>query len=59
MIKGITPVVKLVSKVVDAKKWKEHSVPLNDIYDLSVDALTLLENSVYELSMKRRELFKS
>ena len=34
-------------------------MPLSDIYDLSVDALTLLGNSVYEFSMKRREMLKS
>ena len=59
LIKGITPVVQLASKVVDAKKRKEDSIPLNDVYDLSIDALTLLGNSVYEFSMKRRELLKS
>ena len=59
LIKGITPVVQLASKVVDAKKSKEDSISLNDVYDLTVDALTLLRNSVYEFSMKRRELLKS
>ena len=59
MIEGITPVVQLASKVVDAKKRKEDSIPLNDVYDLTIDALTLLGNSVYEFSMKRRELLKS
>ena len=59
LIKGITPVVQLASKVVDAKKRKEDSIPLNDVYDLSIDALTFLGNSVYEFSMKRRELLKS
>ena len=50
--------VQLVSKVVDAKKSKEDSISLNDVYDLSVDVLTLLGNSVYEFSMKRREMLK-
>ena len=51
--------MQLASKVGDAKKWKEDSVPLNDItFDLSVDALTLLGNYVYEFSMKRREILK-
>ena len=59
LIKGITLVVQLASKVVDAKKSKEDSISLNDVYDLTVDALTLLGNSVYEFSMKRRELLKS
>lgn len=49
--------VHLASKAVDAKKRKEDSVvPLNDIHDLSADALTLLGNSVFEFSMKRREI---
>lgn len=52
--------MQLASKVGDAKKRKEISVPLNDIiYDLSVDALTSLGNSVYEFPMKRREMLKS
>ena len=51
--------VQLASKVVDARKSKEDSISLNDVYDLTVDALTLLGNSVYEFSMKRRELLKS
>ena len=59
LIKGITPVVHLASKVVDAKKRKEDSISLSDVYDLTVDALTLLGNSVYEFSMKRREMLKS
>ena len=29
------------------------------VYDLTVDALTLLGNFVYEFSMKRREMLKS
>ncbi|XP_044167452.1 uncharacterized protein LOC122951516 [Acropora millepora] len=58
LIKGITPVVQLASKVVDAKKSKEGTISLNDVYDLTVDALTLLGNSVYEFSMKRREMLK-
>ena len=59
LIKGSTPVVQLASKVVDAKKRKEDSISLSDVYDLTVDALTLLGNSVYEFSMKRREMLKS
>ena len=59
MIKGITPVIQVGSKVVDAKKRKVDSIPLDDVYDLSVDALTLLGSSVYEFSMKRREMLKS
>ena len=56
LIKGITSVVQLASKVVDAKKRKEDSISLSDVYDLTVDALTLLGNSVYEFSVKRREM---
>ena len=48
LIKGITPVVQLASEVVDAKESKEESISLNDVYDLTVDALTLLGNFVYE-----------
>ncbi|KAK2551360.1 Transposon Tf2-6 polyprotein [Acropora cervicornis] len=59
LIKGITPVVQLASKVVDAKKSKEDTISLNDVYDLTVDALTLLGNSFYEFSMKRREMLNS
>ena len=43
-------------EVVDAKKSKEESISLNDLYGLTVDALTLLGNSVYEFSVKRREM---
>ena len=56
LIKGITLVVQLGSEVVDAKKSKEESISLNDLYGLTVDALTLLGNSVYEFSVKRREM---
>ena len=59
LIKGITPVEQLASEVVDAKKSEEESISLNDVYDLTVDALTLLGNSVYEFSVKRREMLKS
>ena len=50
LIKGITPEMQLASKVVDAKKSKEDTISLNDVYDLTVDALTYLGNSVYEFS---------
>ena len=40
-------------------KAQEDSISLSDVYDLTVDALTLLGNSVYEFSMKRREMLKS
>ena len=59
IIKGITLVAQLASKVVDAKKRKEGSISLNDIYGLTVDVLALLGNSVNEFSMKRREMLKS
>ena len=59
LITGKTPVVQLASKVVDAKKSKGDSISLNDVYDLTVDALTLLGNSVYEFSIKRRKMLKS
>ena len=59
LIKGITPEMQLASEVVDAKKSKEDTISLNDVYDLTVDALTLLGNSVYEFSMKRRKMLKS
>ena len=45
------PVAQLASKVVDAKKLKEDSI--------SLSALTLLGNPVYEFSKKRREMLKS
>ena len=59
LIRGITPVVQLANEVVEAKKRKADVVPFNDIYDLSVDASTLLGNSVCEFSMKRGEMLKS
>ena len=51
--------VQLAHRVVESKKKKADVVPLSDVYDLSVDALTLLRNAVYEFSMKRREMLKS
>ena len=51
--------VQLASKVVDRKKRKEASISLNDVYGLTVVALTLLDNPVYEFSLKRREMLKS
>ena len=51
--------VQLASKVVDAKKSKEDSISLNDVYDLTVEALNLLGISVYDLPMNRREMLKS
>ena len=59
LIKGIVPVTCLASKLVEAKKNKAQSIPVADAYDLAIDALTLLGNSVFEFSMKRRELLKS
>ena len=47
--------VHLASEVTDAKKSKEDSISLNDVYDLTVDALTLQGNSFYELSMRRKK----
>ena len=43
----------------DAKKNKVQFIPVADAYDLAIDALTLLGNSVFEFSMKRREMLKS
>ena len=59
LIKGIIPVVYLADKAVQAKQAKKESVPLSEVYDLIVDALTLLGNSVYDFSIKRRDLLKS
>ena len=59
LIKSIIPVVYLADKVVQAKPTKKESVLLLDVYDLVVDSLTLLGNSIYDFSMKRRELLKS
>lgn len=56
LIKGTTPEMQLAGKVVDAKKSKEDTISLNDVYDLTVDALTLLGNSVHDFSMKRLSL---
>ena len=43
----------------EAKKNKAQSISVADAYDLAIDALTLLGNSVFESSMKRREMLKS
>ena len=59
LIKGVIPVIMLADKVVEAKKRKEDSIKISEVYDLVVDAMTLLGNSVYDFSMKRRELLKS
>ena len=59
LIKGIVPVANLASKLVEAKKNKAQFIPVADAYDLAIDALTLLENSAFEFSMKRREMLKS
>ena len=59
LIKGIVPVANLASKLVDAKKDKVQFIPVADAYDLAIDALTLLGYSVFEFSMKRREMLKS
>ena len=42
----------------EAKKNKAQSIPAN-AYDFAIDALTLLGNSAFEFSMKRREMIKS
>ena len=52
------PMVQLANKVIEVKKMKADVVLLSDIYDLSVDVLTLLGNSVYEFSMKCCEMLK-
>ncbi|XP_068671103.1 uncharacterized protein [Montipora foliosa] len=59
LIKGIVPEASLASKLVEAKKNKAQSIPVADAYNLAIDALTLLGNSVFEFSMKRREMLKS
>ena len=58
LIKGIIPIVYLADKVIQAKQVKKESVLLLHGYDLVVDALALLGNSVYDFSMKQRELSK-
>ena len=59
LVKGIVPVASLASKLVEAKKNKAQSIPVADAYNLAIDALTLLGNSGFEFSMKRREMLKS
>ena len=59
LMKGIVPVASFASKLVEAKKNKAQSIPVADAYDLAIDALTLLGNSVFEFSMKRRAMLKS
>jgi hypothetical protein len=39
LIKGIIPVVGPANKFVEAKKRKDQSVPLADVYELTIDAL--------------------
>ena len=58
LIKGIIPAIMLTDKVVNAKKEQKDIIPVSDVYDLVVDALTLLGNSVNEFSMKRQEFLK-
>ena len=44
----------------EAKKNKAQFIPVADAaYYLAIDALTLLGNSAFEVSMKRREMLKS
>ena len=44
----------------EAKKNKAQFIPVADAaYYLAIDALTLLGNSAFEFSMKRREMIKS
>ena len=59
LIKGIVPIASLASKLVETKKNKAQSIPVADAYDLAIDALTFLGNSVFEFSMKRIEMLKS
>ena len=59
LIKGIIPVIMFSHQIVKAKQEQYESIPVSEVYDLAVDALTLLGNSVFEFSMKRRELLKS
>ena len=60
LIKGIVSVANLASKLVEAKKYKGQFIPVADAaYYLAIDALTLLGNSAFEFSMKRREMLKS
>ena len=59
LIKGIVPVASLASKLVEAKKNNAQSIPVADAYNLAIDVLTLLGNSVFEFLMKRREMLKS
>ena len=60
LIKGIVSVANLASKLVEAKKNKAQFIPVADAaYYLAINALTLLGNSAFEFSMKRREMLKS
>ena len=59
LIKGIVPVANLASKLVEANKNKAQFILVADAYELAIDALTLLGNSAFEFSMKRREMLKS
>ena len=60
LIKGIVSVANLASKLVEAKKYKGQFIPVADAaYYLAIDALTLLGNSAFEFSMKRRDMLKS
>ena len=43
----------------EAKKNKAQSILVADAFDLAIETLTILGNSVFEFSMKRREMLKS
>ena len=51
--------IMLGNHVVKAKQEQKESIPVSEVYDIAVDALTLSGNSVFEFSMKWRELLKS
>ena len=57
-VKSLFPMIKLANVVVQAKASGSDSIPVADIYACAIDAVTLLGNSMYEFSMKRRELLK-
>ena len=60
LIKGIVSVANLASKLVEAKKYKDQFIPVADAaYYSAIDALTLLGNSAFQFSMKRRQMLKS
>ena len=57
-VKRFFLLIKLADKVVQTKASASVRMLIVDVYASTIDAVTMLDNAIYEFPMKHRELFK-